>query len=190
MALNYACSFIRPIDKSLEDVIVELATSNKIRLNIALGKEMINELRFYDIDPVTLGDDTEEEGVEFNPEELAEASMREGIDADEESVEEKSAMERFALGLDTDSRLKEQKHIMEEEQNINVFTVEPEMEKVLTDFYIKPYPSPFHVFEQPGPLLPLNYYDNDDGFWDDYIQMKQDRMSQNEMIINRKFMKH
>jgi hypothetical protein len=42
LALNYACSFIRPIDKGLEDVIVELASSNKIRLNIALGKEMIN----------------------------------------------------------------------------------------------------------------------------------------------------
>jgi hypothetical protein len=42
LALNYACSFIRPIDKGFEDVIVEIATSNKIRLNVALGKEMIN----------------------------------------------------------------------------------------------------------------------------------------------------
>lgn len=38
LAMNYACSFIRPIDKDFEDVIVELASSNKIRLNIALGK--------------------------------------------------------------------------------------------------------------------------------------------------------
>jgi hypothetical protein len=42
MAMNYAMSFIRPIDKDLEDVIIEIATSNKIRLNIARGKEMIN----------------------------------------------------------------------------------------------------------------------------------------------------
>lgn len=61
LALNYACSFIRPIDKNLEDVIIEIATSHKIRLNVALGKEMINELKFYEIDPVTLGDDTEDE---------------------------------------------------------------------------------------------------------------------------------
>jgi len=42
IAMNYAMSFIRPIDKDLEDVIVEVATSNKIRMNIARGKEMIN----------------------------------------------------------------------------------------------------------------------------------------------------
>lgn len=99
-------------------------------------------------------------------------------------------MEKFAAGLDTNSREREQKKIMEEEQNISVFTVEPEMEKVQTDFYIKPYPSPHHVFEEAGPLLPLNYYDNDDGFWDEYIQYKQDRMAENQMIVNRKFMKH
>lgn len=34
IAMNYAVSFIRPIDKVLEDVIIEVATSNKIRLNI------------------------------------------------------------------------------------------------------------------------------------------------------------
>lgn len=35
LAMNYACSFIRPIDKQLEEVIIEVATSHKIRLNIA-----------------------------------------------------------------------------------------------------------------------------------------------------------
>jgi hypothetical protein len=35
LALNYACSFIRPIDPALEDVIIEVATSRKIRLNVA-----------------------------------------------------------------------------------------------------------------------------------------------------------
>lgn len=34
LALNYACSFIRPIDKALENVIVEIASSTKIRMNI------------------------------------------------------------------------------------------------------------------------------------------------------------
>jgi hypothetical protein len=61
IAMNYAMSFIRPIDKDLEDVIVEVATSNKIRMNIARGKEMINQLKFYEIDEFTLGTDTEEE---------------------------------------------------------------------------------------------------------------------------------
>jgi hypothetical protein len=34
LSLNLACSFVRPIDPMLEDVIVEIASSHKIRLNI------------------------------------------------------------------------------------------------------------------------------------------------------------
>jgi hypothetical protein len=60
-AMNYAMSFIRPIDPDMEDVIVEVATSNKIRMNIQRGKEMINQLKFYEIEETTLGTDTEEE---------------------------------------------------------------------------------------------------------------------------------
>jgi hypothetical protein len=60
-SMNYAMSFIRPIDKELEDVIIEVASSHKIRLNIALGKEMINSLKFYEIDNTMIGTDTEEE---------------------------------------------------------------------------------------------------------------------------------
>lgn len=66
---------------------------------------------------------------------------------------------------------------MEDEMNINEFTVEPEMEKVLTDFPIKPYSDPHDVYEDPNPILPLNFYDNDDGFWDEYIAHKQERIS-------------
>lgn len=42
IAMNYACSFIKPIHKDLENVIIEVATSNKLRLNIQRGKEMLN----------------------------------------------------------------------------------------------------------------------------------------------------
>jgi len=34
IALNYAISFIKPIDKATEDVIIDIALSNKARLNI------------------------------------------------------------------------------------------------------------------------------------------------------------
>lgn len=61
LALNYACSFIRPIDKDLEEVIIEIATSHKIRMNVALGKEMINELKFYEVDQETIGSESDEE---------------------------------------------------------------------------------------------------------------------------------
>ena len=61
MALNYAMSFIRPIDKELEDVIIEVATSKKIRLNVQKGKEMIADLKFYELDADFLGDTDEDE---------------------------------------------------------------------------------------------------------------------------------
>jgi hypothetical protein len=47
LALNYAASFLRPIDEKLIEVIKEVAAAKKIRLNIELGKQMMNELRFW-----------------------------------------------------------------------------------------------------------------------------------------------
>jgi hypothetical protein len=71
--------------------------------------------------------------------------MQKGIDNkddndDEDVKAQKSAMERFASGLDEENREREAAKMMETEMNITEFTVEPEMEKVLTDFYVKPYP--------------------------------------------------
>lgn len=59
----------------------------------------------------------------------------------------------------------------------------------MTDFYLKPYPHP----NDPTPeyhLQPLNYYDNDDGFWTEYIREKQNKWSSNPLIVNRPFLKH
>ncbi len=99
-------------------------------------------------------------------------------------------MERFARGLGEDSREREEESIMEKELNITEFQVEPEMEKVMTDFYIKGYPDPLAANEEQGPILPLHFYDNDDGFWDEYITHKQNRWEKNQMIVNRPFIKH
>ena len=67
--------------------------------------------------------------------------------------------------------------------------MEPELEKVLTDFEIKPYPD-IMSREDPGPPIPIDFYDNDDGFWDKYIQRKKERMSEHPLIVNRLFFKH
>ncbi len=64
LALNYAASFLRPIDEKLIEVIKEVAAAKKIRLNIELGKQMMNELRFWQIDPFEVGDESDEEGEE------------------------------------------------------------------------------------------------------------------------------
>lgn len=52
------------------------------------------------------------------------------------------------------------------------------MEKVQTDFQIKPYPTLDYIEEDPGPVIPIDFYDNEDGFWDDYIKYKRDKMSE------------
>ena len=59
--MNYAMSYIRPIDPQMQDIIIEVATSTKLRMNIARGKEMLNQLKFYEIEETELGTDTESE---------------------------------------------------------------------------------------------------------------------------------
>ena len=107
MAMNYAMSYIRPIDPQMEDIIIEVATSNKIRLNIARGKEMINQLRFYEIEETELGTDTESE-EEIGESEGAQGQLAQGVDEEEEELlRQRGAMEKFASGLDEDSRERE-----------------------------------------------------------------------------------
>ena len=45
----------------MRDVIIEVASSKKIRLNVELGKQMMAEQRFYEVDETTLGDTSEDE---------------------------------------------------------------------------------------------------------------------------------
>lgn len=189
IAMNYAMSFIRPIDAELEDVIVEVATSTKLRMNVARGKEMINQLRFYEIDETTIGTDTESEEEMITEDQ----KMAKGVDEEEDELKrQRSAMENFASGLDEDSREREAAQIAETELSITQYQVEPEMEKVMTDFWLKPYIDPREdpVKEQKPLLQPVNYYDNDDGFWDEYIKHKESRWSANPLIVNRPFLKH
>ena len=189
--MNYAMSFIRPIDPELEDVIVEIATSNKIRMNVQRGKEMISQLKFYEIDDHTLGTDTEDEELQRVDDGSNNMSM--GVDEEEEELKrQRTAMERFASGLDEDSRQREAAQIMENELSITQYQVEPEMEKVMTDFHVKPYADPRDLSILPKQVIPpiINYYDNDDGFWSEYIQNKQQRWAANPMIVNRPLLKH
>lgn len=103
-------------------------------------------------------------------------------------------MERFAAGLDEDSRDREAASIMEREQNITSYQVEPEMEKVMTDFYLKPYTNiledPLRTGAKKALLTPLNYYDNDDGFWSEYIAHKEQRWGANPLIVHRPYIRH
>lgn len=66
LALNFMASYLRPIDGRLLDVIKEVAAAKKIRLNIELGKQMMNELRFYDLDPHEIGEQSDDEIIEMD----------------------------------------------------------------------------------------------------------------------------
>ena len=86
-------------------------------------------------------------------------------------------IERMVHGMENLDRDKERRALYENEMSIDSYSVEPEAESCLTDFPLKQYASadePILTPEQLNAnLMPVDYYDNDDGFWDDYIKEKQ-----------------
>ena len=59
----------------------------------------------------------------------------------------------------------------------------------MTDYYIKPYAGPWDKIEEDEPLLPLYFFDNDDGFWTKYMREKHRKWESNDMIVHRKYIK-
>lgn len=57
--LNFACSFLRPIDSTMKKVLATGAASNKVEINMKTGTEMMNELQFYTFAPEDLGTDSD-----------------------------------------------------------------------------------------------------------------------------------
>lgn len=83
--------------------------------------------------------------------------------------------------------------------NIEEYQVQPATMQCLTDYPtfdymgaddVEAYTVGDRVHGLPPEELPLNYYDNEDGFWDDYIEMKQQRYSNQHMITRRPFFRH
>lgn len=84
IALNYLCSIMVPIEGRLLEVITEIASANKIRLNRENAKEMLQELNYYEMDIAELGSDTEDEG-EDKGDKLMEKMLTGSLDDDDES---------------------------------------------------------------------------------------------------------
>jgi len=67
-------------------------------------------------------------------------------------------------------------------------------EEVLSDFIPKPYGDPFDSTEwDEYKSIPMDFYDNDDGFWDNHIAEKNkqhEEWAMTEMIVGRPFLKH
>ena len=55
VALNFACSLFTPIDELSEEILTEMVTCRKKRLNHAEARRMMTELKPREIEPVLLG---------------------------------------------------------------------------------------------------------------------------------------
>ena len=83
--------------------------------------------------------------------------------------------------MDSDHRMDQMEQIAAEEMSIEDYKVEPATTQCMTDFATLNDMGPDDIESQvAGDVehgvapeeLPLNYYDNDDGFWDEYIKHK------------------
>ena len=72
------------------------------------------------------------------------------------------------------------------------FELEAEAQSCLTDFPVKPY-ADIDAVQGADDLansnqVPINYYDNEDGFWDEYIAAKQKRQFDAGFLSSRKWL--
>lgn len=102
LALNFLASYLRPIDGKLLEVIKEIAAAKKIRMNIELGKQMMNELRFYDLDPHELGEKSDDEIIEIDQD--ITAMLSKGVEDEEEKL---SIAQKMIASVESEERSKE-----------------------------------------------------------------------------------
>lgn len=196
-ALNFACSFLRPIDKQFRILLTEAVISNKIQMNMKKGTKMLTELQFYTLDIDWLGSESEDYESDEN-EDVLDSLLRSNKAAAEED-EEMTPMKTALLMMDDDNRREDMRKYEMEDMNIEKYKVQPAINQCLTDFA---------TFEEMGlddvetevagdrengikaEELPLNYYDNDDGYWDNHIEYKRTRGQEAGFLTRRLFFKH
>lgn len=113
--MNYMASMLRPIEGKLLEVIKDVAGAKKLRLNVEMGKKMINDIKYWEFDYTELGEMTgdEERGAASAAKPLAEL--------DDEELEKMSAADRILATMNDDYREKERLQIMEKEQSVSEF---------------------------------------------------------------------
>ena len=172
--MNLACSYLRPIEGRLKEVIMQAAQSQKIRLDVSLGKQMMNELKFYAPDPTTLGSDTEEEIDDSAQQNQISKMLAGGLDGEDE--DEKSLIDKVMDGINSADTNKERQELYDTELNIEEYKMDTEAQTCMTDFYRKPYAEAddkrISEEEKNEGEVPIDFYDNEDGFWDNYIEEK------------------
>lgn len=193
MGLNFMASYLRPIEGRLRSVITEVAQSNRIRVNIENGKVMMNELNFYTIDVADLGSDTEDDGDDDAAEKEFSRLLMGGLD-DEEAAANASLADQAMKKLANLDREQIRREIYDKEGNISQYELDPEVQQCMVDFPQKPYADLDDVEAKDDVanehVVPINFYDNDDGFWDEYIADKEKRQVEAGYLTNRRWFKH
>ena len=101
--------------------------------------------------------------------------------------------------MSLDSRLEDMRKAAENEMNIDEYQVQPAQNQCMTDFMLFERQGPKEIDARTGgdrifgveaKQLPLMYYDNEDGFWDDYIAEKRQNWGEQDMITRRFWMQH
>lgn len=175
--LNYAMSMLRPIEPLLKQVLTDAMMSQKTELNCKLGVTMMQDLPFYELDVEAMGSESEDHEDEDDGNQMAQI-LQMGRDAESKYL---SPSEMATKEVSAETRYHDMQDASRNEMGIDDYQVEPATNKCLTDFYTKVYPdgdaieardTGDHNNGVAARELPINYYDNDDGFWDDYIDHK------------------
>ena len=197
LGLNFMASMITPVEGRLREVICEVAYSNKIRVNLTNAKEMMAELNMYTIDVAELGTDTEDEGNEAAAEkEFNKLLLSGGLDSnkDDDAAKNADVLEEVMKEVTGRERDAERRKIYDEEMQIKDYELDPETQQCLVDFPTKPYADIDEIQAANDianqNLVPINYYDNEDGFWDEWIRQKQERQVEAGFLTARRWFKH
>ena len=79
-------------------------------------------------------------------------------------------------GINSADTNKERQELYDTELNIEEYKMDTEAQTCMTDFYRKPYVEAddkrISEEEKNEGEVPIDFYDNDDGFWDNYIEDK------------------
>jgi hypothetical protein len=178
LGMNFMASMLTPVEGRLRDVISEVAYSNRIRMNVTNGKEMMQELNMYMIDVADLGSDTEgENDGDKGDKEFNKRLLSGGVDGEDgEGVNTLAKVMEEINNQTYDTREKERRKIYDEEMQIKDFELDPETQQCATDFPVKEYAKIDDIQAADdianSNQVPINYYDNDDGFWDEWIALK------------------
>ena len=151
-------------------------------------------MNFYTIDPATLGSDTEDDSADeaSNEKEFSRLLMGEGLEEEKEA--KGNILEQVMKEVNKMDHEGERRQIYDMELSIKDYELDPEVQTCMTDWPLKPYAGLEDIEAEKhlanDHLVPINYYDNEDGFWDNYIKEKQERQVSAGFITNRRYFKH